>query len=271
MAKGYDSLPTTTSAPADPTPSLKQKMVAEVIGTYILVQVGCGGLCAMTYLGVYSGLWQAASVWLVAGFLGVSAVSKISGGHLNPAVTLAFALVRPDDFAKSHIIPYMLSQLSGGFLAGVTNLMIYSTAIASYESANGIERGTADGIKSAGAFGDYWSLSDSVGSFGQAVFIEAFGAAFLVMIIFAVTNPANNIPSASVPVTVGVAIGSMIALLGATTGAGINPARDFGPRLATCFFGWGGAALKDSIAYIVGPLIGGPIGAYVADNVLFKG
>jgi glycerol uptake facilitator protein len=210
-------------------------------------------------------------VWLIAAALALYATASISGGHLNPAVTLSFALIRPDAFPMSKLIPYWLAQLAGAILAGLINLAIFHQAIVTYEMDNEILRGSPLGIKSAVAFGDYYSLSPAVGGWAQALFIEAFGTAFLTFIIFSATHPSNaTVASSAVPLIVGTAIGAMIALLGATTGAGINPARDFGPRLVTLFFGWGKASLQDAWVYIAGPLIGGPIGAALADLVLWK-
>lgn len=274
QAQAYGSVPNVdieeAQTPVDEPPTLMQKCVAECFGTCVLVQVGCAGLCASTYLGVYEGLWQAAAVWLIGATLAVLATASISGAHLNPAVTLSFALMRPDDFTVSDVIPYWVAQLAGGILAGLINLSIYGTAIASFEAANNLVRGTDGGIASAVAFGDYYMLSPSVGSFMQAIFIEAFGTAFLVFIIFSVTNPKNDVPSSAVPLIVGTAIAAMIATLGATTGAGINPARDLGPRLVTLFMGWGTPAMNGSLVYIAGPMIGGPIGAFLADLILFS-
>lgn len=114
-----------------------------------------------------------------------------------------------------------------------------------------------------------FSLSSGVGGPLHAIFIEAFGTAFLTFVVFSVTNSKNNVPGAAVGPLVGTAIGMMVALCGALTGAGINPARDLGPRIVTSISGWGLAAFTDFWVYIIGPLIGGPIGAFLADRVLF--
>ncbi len=98
-------------------------------------------------------------------------------------------------------------------------------------------------------------LSPYVSSWNNAVFIEAFGTAFLVFCIFAITHPKNNALSPTiVPFLVGTAIAVMIATLGPLTGAGINPARDLGPRLITYYFGWGKESLQGAEVYIIGPL-----------------
>lgn len=82
--------------------------------------------------------------------------ASISGGHLNPAVTLAFALVRRDDFPFRNVLPYWMAQLLGGIMAGAINLFLFHKAIARFEKKHGLVRGSAEGIQSAAAFGDYW-------------------------------------------------------------------------------------------------------------------
>jgi glycerol uptake facilitator-like aquaporin len=112
------------------------------------------------------------------------------------------------------------------------------------------------------------SLSKYVTSGWHAFLLEAFGTAFLVFCIFMLTNKKNSVPSAAVPPLVAIAIGSMVVLLGPMTGAGINPARDMGPRLATLVAGWRTAAFANWIVYFTAPLVGGPIGALIADRLL---
>ena len=73
----------------DMKPSLYQEMVAECIGTCILTQVGCAGLCASKFLDAYSGLWQTAVIWLLGATLAISVTAPISGAHLNPAVSVS--------------------------------------------------------------------------------------------------------------------------------------------------------------------------------------
>uniref|UniRef100_A0A7S2GQK5 Aquaporin n=1 Tax=Helicotheca tamesis TaxID=374047 RepID=A0A7S2GQK5_9STRA len=267
---GYGTIPDVEGGVApEESPSLTNALVAEVIGTATLTQIGCGGLCAGLYLGTLEGTWQAAALWILGATLAVFMTGSISGGHLNPAVSFSFALIRPGDFSMAKLIPYWVAQLIGGIIAGCLNYIIYSSGIAEFEKTEELVRGSSEGIASAAAFGDYWSLSPGVANVGHAFFIEAFGTAFLVFCIFAATNPKNNVPSGAIAPIVGIAIGVMIVMLGNLTGAGINPARDLGPRIATSFLGWGFAAYTNAWVYIVAPLVGGPIGAAIADKVLF--
>jgi len=269
--KGYGGIPHSEEETGTGTneASLQRQCLAEAFGTCVLVQVGCAGLCTTIYVHAFDGLWQVAVVWLIAGALAVSATASISGAHLNPAVTLSFALVRPNDFPYRKVVPYWIAQLVGAFIAGLINITIFHTAILNFEQTQNLARGTELGISSATAFGDYYMLSDNVNSWLHALFIEAFGTAFLVFMIFSVTHPSNDtFPASAVPLIVGTSIAAMVATLGTLTGSGINPARDFGPRLVTSIFGWGLASFRGALVYIVGPLIGGPIGAFLADKVL---
>ena len=101
-------------------------------------------------------MWQIAAVWSVAATLGIYASGSLSGGHLNPAVTLSFATVRPGDFAVSQVLPYWLAQLLGGILGALTNFVIYHAAIGRFEKRLDLVRGMDNSIQSAAAFGDYW-------------------------------------------------------------------------------------------------------------------
>jgi MIP family channel proteins len=213
-------------------------------------------------------MWQIAVIWILAATLGIYASGAISGGHLNPAVTLSFALARPSVFSFGKVVPYWIAQIFGGFIATIVNLCIFVQAVSLFEKKQGIVRGTPESIGSAAAFSDYWSLSDYVASGFHAFFLEALGTAFLVFIVFMATHPKNSVPSGAVAPCVGVAIGCMVTLLGPLTNAGINPARDLGPRIALSFAGWGMASFKNWWVYSVGPLIGGPIGAFLVEKLL---
>jgi glycerol uptake facilitator protein len=133
-------------------PSTTNALVAEFFGTATLVQIGCGANCIGLYLGALVGMWQAASVWTLGAMLGIYISASRSGGHLNPAVTLAFALVRRDDFPMTSVLPYWVAQLAGAFSAAVLNLFLFTTAIKNFEAD--LEEG--DALTSATTFGCYW-------------------------------------------------------------------------------------------------------------------
>lgn len=129
-------------------------LVAEFFGTATLVQVGCGANCVAILLGKMSGMWQVAAIWTLGAILGIYISAAQSGGHLNPAVSLSFALVRPADFPIQSVLPYWIAQLLGAFVAGLINLLLFTTVIGTFEEGLDLEDGET--LESASAFGNYW-------------------------------------------------------------------------------------------------------------------
>jgi len=244
--------------------------IAECCGTFFLVELGCAAVAVSLYLNKMSGSWQVGVVWLLGAALGIYISAAVSGAHLNPAVSISFALVRNEDFPWMRVPIYIAAQFTGAFWAAVINYCIYTKAIAEFELQNNITRGAPGSALSASAFGDYWSLSPFMANAFQAVFIEAFGTAMLTFVIFSCTSPKNNaVPSTLAAALIAVTIGLMNTLLGPMTGPSINPARDLGPKLFCAMAGWRVEAFTDWWVYIIGPCIGGPIGAAVADFIVY--
>lgn len=132
-------------------------MTAEFIGTFLIVMLGTGSVMSAIYTDSLVGLFQIASVWIIAVTVAISTTASISGAHLNPAVSLAFALIRPSkDFGWKKVLPYSAAQLLGAMAASSVNLLLYAGSIAAYEGANGIVRGATSGLASAKAFGEYF-------------------------------------------------------------------------------------------------------------------
>eukprot|EP00591_Stephanopyxis_turris_P013464 CAMPEP_0195509570 /NCGR_PEP_ID=MMETSP0794_2-20130614/2472_1 /TAXON_ID=515487 /ORGANISM="Stephanopyxis turris, Strain CCMP 815" /LENGTH=358 /DNA_ID=CAMNT_0040636825 /DNA_START=692 /DNA_END=1768 /DNA_ORIENTATION=+ len=258
----HETLSYPNGAPSPPT--LRQKMRAEAIGTALLVHFGCGSVCCAIYTSALVGLGQATTIWTLGAALALYTTASISGGHLNPAVTLAFALVRRRDFPFKNVPAYWLAQFSGAMIAGIVNYYVFGPAIREYEETNDIVRGT-DSIDSARGFGVYWT---NLPGPGEAFLCEMWGTAMLTFVIFAITSKTNNVPDSAVPAIVGVAIGCIIAIIGPLSGGGINPARDLGPRFVSFIAGWESDAYHGMLVYLIAPLIGGPIGAVIADGFL---
>jgi len=242
-----------------------QKMISEVMGTFVLVLFGCGAVCNTKYTHAMSGLGQTTMTWALGGSLAIYTCGTKSGGHLNPAVSLAFALVRPKEFPMQHFFPYAIAQVIGAFAAAAVNFYLFSEAISSFEAESGFIRDT-NGHSFGGAFGCYWSQFVATGT--QALLTEIVGTAMLTFVVFSITNKANNVPTSFVPALVGIAIGSIIAVTGSLSGGAINPARDVGPRFFTLIAGWGTYGFEGTWVYVVGPFIGGPIGALISDFLL---
>lgn len=136
---------------------LFREMIAELIGTFIIVQIGTGSVMSAVYTNSLMGLFQIASVWIIAVTIAITTTASISGAHLNPAISIAFAWLRPSkNFNWNKVLPYSVAQLIGAILGSWTNLCLYASSIQKYEQANNIIRASSTGIASAKAFGEYF-------------------------------------------------------------------------------------------------------------------
>ena len=261
-----------------PRPPMRRALAGEVLGTYLLVLFGTGSVASAVLSGAQVGLWQVAAVWGFGVTLAIYVSAGLSGAHLNPAVSLAMALLRPADFPARRLLPYAAAQLAGAVLAGATVAVLFGPLLRRFEAAEGIVRGAPGSELSAMVFGEYFpnpamfgtdAAARALVSPWQAALVEGFGTAVLVLVIFALTSSRNaGKPGANLtPFFIGFTVAVLISLFAPLTQAGWNPARDFGPRLVAFALGWGRVAIPGPDGgfwvYVVGPLIGGPLGGLV--------
>jgi len=272
--------PTPVSEP-EGEPSLLKACLGELIGTYLLVLFGTGSVASAVMTGALVGLWQVAVVWGLGVAIAIYVAAPLSGAHLNPAVSLAFAFWRPRDFPWRRFPPYAIAQLVGAVSAGMTVAVAFGPFISQFEARQGIVRGTPGSELSAMVFGEYFpnpalfgtdATARSLVSPMHAAGVEAFGTALLVFVVFALTGPrARNVPPSLVPPLIGATVALLISLFAPITQASWNPARDFGPRLVAFTLGWGSVAIPGPESgfwiYILGPLAGGPIGGLVSRSL----
>lgn len=253
-------------------------MIAEAIGTFLLVLVGTGVVHVAVFAGAFGGLGQIAVAWGIGVGLAIYATAAISGAHLNPAVTLAFAVFR--GFHWKHVGPYVAAQFIGAFTAAATLYGLFHNWIARFETTHGLTRGEPGSQRSAMAYGEYFPNPDfgtdaeafALVSHGQAFAAEALGTGLLVFFIFILIEPRNRYaPTArAVALPIGLVITVLICLIAVLTQGGFNPARDFGPRVFAFLAGWGEIAIPGPrggffTVYILAPLVGGLGGAAVHD------
>jgi glycerol uptake facilitator protein len=276
---------TTVDAPAAPAEALPlgPALVAEAVGTFVLVLFGTGSVASAVLTGAQVGLWQVAVVWGFGVALAIYCSAAASGAHLNPAVSLAFALWRPAGFGWGRVLPYWAAQLAGAVLAGCAVAALYWPVLVRFEAEKGIVRGAPGSELSAMVFGEYFpnpalfgtdAAARALVSPAQALLVEAFGTAVLAFVIFALTDPRNRAAPGShlVPFFVGFTVAALISLFAPLTQAGWNPARDFGPRLVALALGWGEVAVPGPAGgfwiYVAGPLVGAPLGAGLYERLL---
>jgi glycerol uptake facilitator protein len=223
------------------TPTTTEKFVAEALGTFLLVFIGCGA-GTLTALLPHNGHFPQTAAELVlvalafgfALFIIVMIVGRISGAHVNPAVTLGLAAT--GNFAWDEVLPYILAQIIGAILGALGIAILYGRL--------------ASTVGHLGAP----SLATNT-SILQGIIGEALGAAVLMLAIFA-TAVDTRAPAGWAGLVIGLTLGAVIMVGGPATGASINPARAFGPDLVNVFFGtsvsWGDFIL----CYTIGPILG---------------
>jgi len=151
--------------------------------------------------------------------IGILVSGNVSGGHLNPAVTLSMAVLRKCAWIQVPI--YMLAQYLGAFLASAVLYGIYADGI---NGAGGKIDGTA------GIFASYPYSGDWQPSAATLAFDQILGTALLLIIILAVTDDKNmNVSSGLVPLLIGLGLAAIHNSFGLNAGSAINPARDFSP------------------------------------------
>ncbi len=275
--------------------SLRRVLVAEFIGTFLLVFFGCGAVHAAVLTGAQSGLWQVAIVWGVAIMLAIYAVGAVSGAHINPAMTIASAVWR--DFPKTHVVPYIGAQLAGAFIAAAALFILFEPHITAKEASKGVVRGAPGSEMTAMCYGEYYpapgSLGDGAGPYspvahaklksrmsqGRAFLAEVLGTMILAFVVFAVTDERNAGSPASgmAPVFIGLTVAALISVIAPLTQACFNPARDFGPRVFASLAGWGSIALPGFsdlgwlTVYILAPIVGAVLGGGLYDFAIRPG
>jgi glycerol uptake facilitator protein len=246
-------------------PPLAREMAAEFAGTMILILFGVGVVAQVVVGGALAdgGLGDHDSIawaWGIGVILGVYVAARITGGHINPAVTITLAVFNRLPWSK--VGPYVLAQVAGAFTAALIVRWNYMETLARTDPGHDLDSvgvfitlpgngNPAMGVHMWGGFRD-----------------QIIGTAILLFIVMALTDVRNNPPLSNLtPVVIGLLVVAIGMAWGTNAGYAINPARDFGPRLVTFLTGYGGDAWQDQNGDpyfwvpIVGPIIGGIIGA----------
>ncbi len=251
--------------------------VGESLGTFVLVFFGCSSVAVTILFGAHVGLMQVALVWGIAVTLAIYCTRHLSCAHLNPAVSIA--MVAAKRMSARRLPAYLTGQFLGAVLGGLAVYFLFGSSITQFETHNQIIRGSASSVKTAMIFGEFFP-NPGVGvwleiSQTNAFFAEAFGTGALVLMIFSLTEDCNvGRPDEKLaPLFIGATVAMIISVIAPLTQAGLNPARDLGPRLVAYFFGWGEAAFPASdysffTVYILGPIIGGLFSAVMFTKVL---
>ena len=218
---------------------LLKPALAELIGTFLLTFIGAGAGAVAGQSGI--GTLGVAIAHGVALMVIIYALGSISGAHVNPAVTASLALTGKIGWDRA--VAYWVAQFIGAAVAAF--LLVYIV-------------GPSTDIKGLGATVGSLTIADPA----KTMVVEAVLTFFLVTAVFAsgVANKNGNLAG----VAIGFVLMMDILMGGALTGGSMNPARTFGPALATGhleYFPW----------YVVGPVIGGAAAAFLYDRVFIAG
>ena len=228
--------------------------LAETIGTAILIILGDGVVAGVLLARskAQNGGWIVITLgWGLAVAIAVYAVGTISGAHLNPAVTVAVAINGGITWAET--LPYFAGEFLGAFIGAVIVWLHYLPHWEVTEDP---------GLKLA-----VFSTGPAIRNTTSNLLSEIIGTFVLVFGVLAIGGPSAPIT----PLVVGFLVVAIGLSLGGPTGYAINPARDLGPRIAHAVLpiaGKGGSDWEYSWIPVVGPLVGGAIGA-VAYTALF--
>lgn len=236
-------------------------MLAEFLGTFVMYGFGAAVVAQKVLSRGDNGSYLAINIaWGLAVTMGIYVAGGVTGAHLNPAVTLALAIRRKLPWSK--FAPYAIAQVAGAFVAAAAVLLVYRDAFNAYDA--GVRT-----LETAGIFATYPQPYLSVAG---ALIDQIFGTAMLLLVISAIGDSRNNSTGNLGPLVVGLLVVVIGMCFGLNAGYAINPARDFGPRLLTSLAGWGGQVFTANNYYfwipIVGPFIGGPLGAIVYDKLV---
>ncbi|EOU1841746.1 aquaporin family protein [Clostridium perfringens] len=230
-------------------------LLAELIGTMLLIILGDGVVANVVLKktkGNNSGWIVITTGWALAVAIPAAIFTSVSGALFNPALTIALAIV--GQFTWSQVIPYIIAQLLGAFLGAV---VVYITYYNHFEE-------TEDQNSKLGVFCTIPEIEDYKINF-LTEFIGTFVLTFAVLGI-----GAQNIDYGVKVIIIGCLIWAIGLSLGGPTGYAINPARDFGPRLAHFLLPIprkGSSKWEYAWIPIVAPIIGAICGALVYVNI----
>merc|ERR1712106_445146 len=239
-----------------------RQFLAETLGTFALVIFGDGAV-AQVVLGnaargdtFFGGFLNICLGYGLALMIGICISGGVSGGHLNPAVTLTMAALRKIKIIQIPI--YMAAQYLGAFCAA---LVLWG------EYADIIKMVDPDYMLTHGIFASHPTFERSEVGLASLAMDQMLGTALLLIIILSVTDEQNmKISPSTAPLIIGLGLTAIHLSFGLNAGAAINPARDFSPRLLAIIAGWDKSFTLDGSWFwipLILPHIGGLLGGLV--------
>ncbi|XP_062947966.1 aquaporin-9 isoform X1 [Cynocephalus volans] len=241
--------------------SLGKEILAEVLGTFIMIVLGCGCLAqAVLSRGHFGGIVTINVGFAMAVVMAIYVAGGVSGGHINPAVTFAMCLYGRMKWFKLPF--YVGAQFLGAFLGAAALFGIYYDGLMHFTGGKLLiegENATAHIFATYPA--PYLSLTNAFAD-------QVVSTTFLILAVFAIFDSRNlGVPKGLEPIAVGLLVFVLSSSLGLNSGCAMNPARDLSPRLFTALAGWGFKVFTAGNNFwwipVVGPLIGAAIGGFI--------
>ena len=240
---------------------MRSALLGEFAGTFMLMLLGDGvvAACLLKHTKAEGAGWMViTAAWAFAVLCGIFTAHLFGSvdAHLNPAITVAFA-VKTGDFSR--VFPYLTAQVGGSFAAATLVWLFYFPHW----------KLTEDPVAKLAVF----CTIPAVRSFGCNLFSEIVGTFVLVIVVGSISSKlvlTTGAVAGLSPFLVGCLVWSIGLSLGATTGYAINPARDFGPRLAHALLpisGKGGSDWAYSWVPIAGPVTGASLAGYILRTI----
>lgn len=251
--------------------SLIQGFTGEVIGTFLMCFLGIGAVATATLYQAHTGPFQVGMVWGLAIAIAIYATRNLSCAHFNPAVTFAMCISKRCSWKNFPV--YILGQFIGAILAASTLWIFFADSVRENLAAANLTMDVAVATPASSIWCEVFpNTANGVISMPVAAFAEALGVFILVMIIFSMTEGCNvGRPSDDLfPLFIGLTVTVLICTIGPMTDAGLNPARDLGPRVVGWFVGWKNIAFSTDafIVYTIAPLIGAGLAAIFFTRVI---
>jgi glycerol uptake facilitator len=253
--------------------SIWSELLAEFLGTFVILAFGAGvvavAVVGLPESGRTPAIFAGAGDWLLitwgwamAVTMAVYVAGGVTGAHLNPAVSVAFAV--KGDFPWAKVLPYSGAQVAGAFAGAALVYADYAPAINLWNSAHEvISRAAPAGMTTFSIFATFPAHYYGASLLGP-LFDQIVGTFFLLLFILAIVDSMNvGVQANLAPFMVGMAVAAIGMSFGTGSGYAINPARDLGPRVFCWLLGWGPNAFPGPYGYwwvpLLGPLIGGPL------------
>eukprot|EP01117_Protostelium_nocturnum_P016175 TRINITY_DN6352_c0_g1_i1.p2 TRINITY_DN6352_c0_g1~~TRINITY_DN6352_c0_g1_i1.p2 ORF type:complete len:419 (-),score=151.58 TRINITY_DN6352_c0_g1_i1:30-1286(-) len=242
--------------------------LAEFLGTLILVLFGDGVIAQTILSGGANGNWLTIAFgWAMGIWAAIYVVGGISGAHLNPAVTLAFAVYRRFPWKK--VVIFWIAQLLGAFAGAAIVYGNYKSAFDAYNAQynGGLKTTPGDGIGNNPTAGVFSSFPAPFTTTEGRFFEELIATCLLVLVLFGSSDANNMSAGKNGPLVVAFTLLGITVSIGWQTGFALNPARDLGPRMLSAAAGWGSSVFTAYHGYTWIPVVATFSGALVAGAI----